>query len=192
LVEWVLERVPNLPFIQKAVTRKLRPGECPGREVVLFDKETFHRRVKDGCIVVPYEKYGEWYGVGASSWEGILEAGGGKTLVLGIDVLESSCAMTVGDAYEAPRALRQIWADTVVIILHASYRTIVERIFTKNISREQREVRLSAIGEEFRKGFPENIERSDYLLSTERGLDTVGREVLSIIEKEGREQRQAS
>jgi len=184
LAEWILPRVPSLVFLQKAVTRSRRPGERLGREVVLFDEGAFHKKVREGCIVAPYQKYREWYGVFASSWDGILEAGAPKTIISGIDVLELSDAITVGDAYEAPAEITRVFPNTKTLLLYASFRVIVQRIFDKNMPHQERKIRLVTVEKEFQNGFPRDVKMYDYSLFTEKPLNIVGEELLSIIGKE--------
>ena len=132
LVEWVVSMVGGLTSLQKAVTRSLRQAEVFGHEVVPMEVEEFHKRVNEGVIEAPYKKYGEWYGLFAKSQE-LLQPKDGRVAISGLDVLERTPAITVGDAFEAPVSIRQVVANVVVILLIAKLEVLMPRLLSKRM-----------------------------------------------------------
>ncbi len=104
-------------------------------------------------------------------------------MITGVDALLSIDAITVGDAYEAPSAIRRVFPNICVVLLHASHRTIVQRIRAKRMSSQEKQARLETVEREFQSGFPRDVRIHDYVLSTERALDITGIELLSQIRK---------
>lgn len=182
LADWLVAREPAIVRLQKAVTRSLRPGEEPGPEVVVYDEAAFAMGVAIGTIVASYRKYGDQYGLLATCSTN-MRTPAGTYSVRGVDALESGPAVTVGDAYEAPKAMAQVAGKLVVVVLYARLQTIVQRIFGKAMSHFEREVRLSTIDREFQEGFPANVDRADLLLCTDEPTESAGRELLSAVQR---------
>lgn len=180
LVEWAVPKVNGLICLQKAVTRGLRPREQQGREVVSIDPAAFEAMVKDGSLVAPYRKYAEAYGLFATSGGAVNDS---SIKISGIDTLDLADAITVGDAYKAPRAIAKVVRNLVVIVLRARLEVIIERLGEKPMSSQQRRIRLFTIKREFESGFPRNVANCDHLLSMERPIEQIGAEFVSIIER---------
>lgn len=183
LVEWAVSKFVGLTSLQKAVTRVLRQAEVFGHEVVPMEVGQFHTRVKEGVIVAPYMKYGEWYGLFAKSQE-LLQPEGGRVAISGLDVLERTPAITVGDAFEAPVSIRKVVPKLVVVLLKAKMEILMSRLLAKKIPQAQKKVRLETVGEEYAHGFPNNVKGYDHVISMETNLEIAGNQLLEIIKKE--------
>lgn len=176
LSERIIAQVPEIVFLQKAVTRPEKDGDKPHDEVVLFKVPDFKSKVEDGSIAVAYEKYGSWYGLFSSSFNG----------TRGLDALKSSFCLTIGDAMESPAEIILAYPETVVIVLYADLPVIKRRILEKGLPEDMEKLRIATIRKEFENGFPRNLKHCDYLISTERPINKVEMELIDIIEKEMR------
>ena len=112
----LIRSAPELPFLQKAVTRSLRPGEVSGDEVVPLDKRSFSTQVRSGAIVGKYVKYGESYGWFARTHSRTTDCGDRVITIHGIDTLSRTSALSVGDGYEAPTAVVGVVPRLVVSV----------------------------------------------------------------------------
>jgi len=173
LAKHVLDNHPEMAFLHKAVTRE-KPGDVPGKEVVRLTTQDFLEMSRDGRIVGCYEKYGSWYG-----W--FLRSSNGTK---GIDALEYSACLTIGDAYHAPTELIKLVPETVVIVLHARLDVLKERIRAKGIDTVKEQRRISTVTMEYQAGYPWNVPICHHVVSTEQPPESAGKDVLDIIEAE--------
>jgi guanylate kinase len=184
IVEWVLSRCHGCVFLQKVVTRPLRAGEQEGLEVVTVPPSEFADLKSKGEIVAAYCKYETSYGLFRRTRRHPVGYHGAKCLIHGLDQLTRSPGITVGDAYESPRTAREVYADTVIIVLHAEMTCVLQRVCQKKLSDEERSIRLATVSTEFDRGFPRNVPLYDYLVLNEGPVESAGEEVLGIIEHE--------
>ncbi len=173
-------------FLQKAVTRPLRPGEVEGPEIVTLAEAEFRAFSAHGAIVATYSKYDTLYGLFAHSGRQHVGYNKGQQTILGLEELQSHNCLTVGDAYESPRATRACYGNTVVILLHASMTTVIRRIWRKRLSHEEQSIRLAAVSQEFKEGFPDMVVDCDYRISTEGTLPEVSGRVVEVVLRETR------
>lgn len=174
MTELVLKNSPDIVFLQKAVTRKQKENEKPGKEVVYFHENIFHSAVETGSLIADYPKYGTWYGLFSSSMKN----------TKGIDMLKISNCLTIGDAYSAPVRMMDVVSDIVVIVLYSSLDVLIKRIKAKGISPEKEKDRILTVAGEFEAGYPYNLPVCDYLISTDDMPEASGSEVISIIKNE--------
>jgi guanylate kinase len=84
LIDMLLRRYSDLQFSISHTTRGKRKGEIDGCDYHFLDEAAFRRMVESGSFVEWAEVHGHLYG---TSWEEVeTKAGGGKDLVLDVDV----------------------------------------------------------------------------------------------------------
>lgn len=180
----LVEAMPEMKFLQKAVTRELRPGERDGPEVVCLTQPEFDAAVLQSRVVAHYPKYGQCYGLlqdasilRSSLWQV-------KAEICGLDALASSDGVTIGDAYQAPIETRRVWPNTIVVLMVASLTTVVRRILGKHSTDQEKAARLAVVGQEFAEGFPENVPLYDHRVSAEKAIDQVIASIIGIVHRE--------
>jgi len=120
LIKQLLEILPGLEFSISHTTRLPRPGEKNGRDYYFVSRQEFEKMKAAGAFVESAVVHGELYG---TSLQEIKNKGGGKDLVLDIDVqgarqiksqlIEASLIFVVPPSWaELEKRLRQRKTDT--------------------------------------------------------------------------------
>ena len=172
---------PWLTPIHKATTRRRRPGESDGDGLVFVDEQAFNGMRRRGEIVVPYRRHGAWYGFLAHPTGRARRDSGQR--VAGIEALRWSDGIAVTqDTHAVPAALSRMWPNTIIIVLDADLPILEQRLRARNVTDEEKRIRLASLRDEFTDGCPVNVPLCHYRVSCADPIERVHERVLRIIE----------